>query len=315
MNELTTVERTLRPRRTTSSLLAALAAAVFVAVGCQFLVPPQKAVAQVNQEQPPDFLLQWGSQGSGEGQFDGPAGVAVDSSGNVYVTDFNNHRIQKFTADGEFLAQWGSQGSGEGQLFFPRGVAVDTSGNVYVADPGNSRIQKFGIATADTTPPILKLPEEGITVNAIGADGALVTFEVSATDDTDPNPVVNCSPASRSTFPIGTTTVTCTATDSSGKTASGTFPLTVIGATDQISDLKELVTNLPRLPAGTNTSLQTKLNDALSAANGGDTASACTALKDFISQVSAQQGKKRISAQDAEKLIGEAQRIQAVLGC
>ena len=49
--------------------------------------------------------------------------------------------------------------------------------------------------------------------------------------------------------------------------------------------------------------------------NGGDTASACTALNDFISQVRAQQGKKKISAQDAEELIAEAQRIQAVLGC
>jgi sugar lactone lactonase YvrE len=408
MNELTTTERTLRPRSSASPLLVALAAAVIVAVGLLFLVPLQKAVAQVNQEQPPDFLLQWGSAGtgegqfdvpadvavdssgnvyvadrdnhriqkftadgefllqwgsqgtgegqlffprgvavdssdnvyvadpgneriqkftadgefllqwgsagSGEGQFDNPAGVGVDSSGNVYVTDFNNHRIQKFTADGEFLAQWGSAGSDEGQFSFPVGVAVDSSDNVYVADPGNSRIQKFGIATADTTPPILKLPEEGITVNATGADGALVTFEVSATDDTDPNPVVNCSPASRSTFPIGTTTVTCTATDSSGKTASGTFPVTVIGATGQISDIKVLVTSLA-LPAGIDTSLQAKLNDAFSAANGGDTASACTALKDFISQVRAQQGKKKISAQDAEELIVEAQRIQAVLGC
>ena len=69
------------------------------------------------------------------------------------------------------------------------------------------------------------------------------------------------------------------------------------------------------LPAGTNTSLQAKLNDALSAANGGDTASACTALNDFISQVRAQAGKKKISAQDAEELIAEAQRIQEVLGC
>jgi hypothetical protein len=114
--------------------------------------------------------------------------------------------------------------------------------------------------------------------------------------------------------PIATTTVACTATDSSSNSASGAFTVTVIGATDQISDIKELVTSLPGLPAGTNTSLQTKLNDALSAANGGDTASACTALKDFISQVSAQAGKK-ISAQDADKLIGEAQRIQKVLGC
>jgi hypothetical protein len=93
------------------------------------------------------------------------------------------------------------------------------------------------------------------------------------------------------------------------------FAIYVTTVSDQISDLKELVTSLPGLPAGTNTSLQAKLNDALSAANGGDTASACTALNDFISQVRAQAGKKKISAQDAEELIAEAQRIQEVLGC
>ena len=75
------------------------------------------------------------------------------------------------------------------------------------------------------------------------------------------------------------------------------------------------MTSLPGLPAGTNTALQAKLNDALSAANGGNTASACTALNDFISQVLAQQGKKKISAKDAAELIADAQRIQAVLGC
>ena len=106
----------------------------------------------------------------------------------------------------------------------------------------------------------------------------------------------------------------CTATDSSGNTASASFTVTVKGATDQLSDIKGLVTSLA-LSAGIDTSLQVKLNDALSAANGGDTASACTALNDFISQVRAQAGKKRISAKDAEDLIGEAQRIRAVLGC
>jgi DNA-binding beta-propeller fold protein YncE len=42
------------------------------------------------------FLGKWGSQGTGDGQFDLPAGVAVDGSGNVFVADSDNHRIQKF---------------------------------------------------------------------------------------------------------------------------------------------------------------------------------------------------------------------------
>ena len=90
-----------------------------------------------------EFVLKWGSWGSGDGQFDSPKGVAVDSSGNVYVADTGNSRIQKFTSNGTLLAQWGSEGTGDGQFDHPYGVAVDSSGNVYVADGYNHRIQKF----------------------------------------------------------------------------------------------------------------------------------------------------------------------------
>ena len=67
----------------------------------------------------------------------------MDSSGNVYVADTDNNRIQKFSSSGVFLAKWGSSGSGDGQFNNPWGIAVDSSGNVYVADTGNNRIQKF----------------------------------------------------------------------------------------------------------------------------------------------------------------------------
>ena len=46
------------------------------------------------------FITKWGSDGTADGQFSGPAGVAVDSSGNVYVADLGNNRIQKFTSNG-----------------------------------------------------------------------------------------------------------------------------------------------------------------------------------------------------------------------
>ncbi|MBL8207217.1 MAG: VCBS repeat-containing protein [Blastocatellia bacterium] len=91
-----------------------------------------------------NFLLAWGSLGSGNGQFTQPSGVAVDRAGNVYVSD-NNSRIQKFDSYGNFLLKWGSQGAGIGQFRDPYGVAVDKSDNdnVYVADKTNQRIQKF----------------------------------------------------------------------------------------------------------------------------------------------------------------------------
>ena len=89
------------------------------------------------------FVTKWGANGSDDGQFNGPNGVAVASNGSVYVADVNNHRIQKFTADGVFVTKWGANGSDDGQFRNPGGVAVASNGSVYVADVNNHRIQKF----------------------------------------------------------------------------------------------------------------------------------------------------------------------------
>ncbi len=89
------------------------------------------------------YITQWGSVGAGTGQFAYPFGIAVDSSGNIYVADNNNNRIQKFSSSGAYITQWGSLGAGTGQFNYPFGIAIDTSGNIYVADRNNHRIQKF----------------------------------------------------------------------------------------------------------------------------------------------------------------------------
>ena len=78
-------------------------------------------------------------------------GCCVDSSGNVYVADTYNHRVQKFSSSGVYQTQWGTRGSGDGQFIDPSGVAVDSSGNVYVADYGNNRVQKFAAVSTDFT--------------------------------------------------------------------------------------------------------------------------------------------------------------------
>ncbi len=97
-------------------------------------------------EDSPTFTLKWGTQGIADGQFNRPRGLAMDSSGNLYVADTENHRIQKFSSAGAFISQWGSQGTGNGQFSRPYGIAVDSSGNLYVADTENNRIQKFSSA-------------------------------------------------------------------------------------------------------------------------------------------------------------------------
>jgi DNA-binding beta-propeller fold protein YncE len=84
-----------------------------------------------------------GERGTGPGRFIKPAGLAVDSDGNLYVADSGNHRVQKFDSEGGFVAELGSLGDGQGEFNEPWGLAVDSEGNLYVADTWNNRIQKF----------------------------------------------------------------------------------------------------------------------------------------------------------------------------
>ncbi len=124
----------------------------------------------------------FGTEGSGAGQISAnPEGIAVDQeSGDVYVGDRNNNRVEKFGPEGEFLLAWGwgvadgaveaqtcgpqaapptatcqagIEGTGAGQFgsFGPEGIAVDNSsgpsaGDVYVIDPRDARVEKFGPA-------------------------------------------------------------------------------------------------------------------------------------------------------------------------
>ena len=91
-------------------------------------------VAAAPTEDPPVFLLKWGSWGTAPGQFKYPYGLTTDSQGNVYVADKQNDRIQKFTGNGAFLRQWGGFGHDPGQFDTPTGIAISTDGLVYVSD-------------------------------------------------------------------------------------------------------------------------------------------------------------------------------------
>src|SRR5687767_7501389 len=80
-----------------------------------------------------NFLLKWGTPGSDPGQFLSNRGIALDSAGNVYVTD-SNTRVQKFSSVGVFISQFATGGSSSGAVVSPAGVTVDSAGNIYVTD-------------------------------------------------------------------------------------------------------------------------------------------------------------------------------------
>ena len=95
-------------------------------------------------EDPPVFLLKWGTPGNGPGQFNTPNDLAVDVNGNVFVTDSGNDRVEKFTGDGAFVKEvGGTSTTGQGGFRTPMGIAIDPAGNVYVGDLLNSLIQVF----------------------------------------------------------------------------------------------------------------------------------------------------------------------------
>ena len=84
-----------------------------------------------------------GTPGAEPGEFGAPEAVALDGSGNVFVSEFFGNRVQKFTPSGGFITQWGSPGAGNGQFARPVGLAVNSFGEVYVADRDNNRVQRF----------------------------------------------------------------------------------------------------------------------------------------------------------------------------
>ena len=108
-----------------------------------------------------------GTKGDGNGQLDQPWGLAVNSTGYVFVTEVWNNRISVFDEDGNFknhFADNGKRGSGsastgcyrshfevrngdpctnDGHLNQPKDIELDSSGNIWVLDMGNQRIQKF----------------------------------------------------------------------------------------------------------------------------------------------------------------------------
>ena len=114
---------------------------------------------------------------------------------------------------------------------------------------GNVALMNFTITVVDTTPPAVTVPAN-VTLQATSPAGAVYSFTASALDTVDGALTPSCTPASGSTFAIGTTTVTCSATDNSGNAGSRSFTVAVV---DTVKPVLLVPANIATLvtPGGT----------------------------------------------------------------
>jgi uncharacterized metal-binding protein len=232
------------------------------------------------------------------------AGVAVDGNGNVYVSSYEGNYLDELSGcPTNCLSQviLNTQ-----PLLF--GVATDPHGDVYVAPTNPGVIIELPAYQDDDL--AISTPSN-ITSPATSPRGASVTYALTVTDEGGETPSTNCDHTPGSVFPIGTTTVNCSASDpdDTNSPASTSFTVTVKGAADQMSDLAGAVRGV-----GPGTSLSDKVVAAQTELANGYIGDTCSTLRAFVNEVNAQTAKS-VPAILAGQLVAVTQRILAVLSC
>jgi HYR domain len=178
---------------------------------------------------------------------------------------------------------------------------------------GLTATASFVVTFVDTTAPVMEL--RPINAMPSGPDGTRLGWDTHPTDNADWYPTVVCEPESFSdfVFPIGDTTVTCTATDDSGNSSSGTFVVHVFSVSELLQQTKSYLDQLGVEPA-LRRSLSADLDAAAKAADKGNDAGTCSALTDYENHVRAQSGKK-LSKETADALLADAAGIRAIVPC
>ncbi len=134
--------------------------------GEMFIVDPSLDKVKVYNAEG-DFIRQFGTSGTGPGQFAKPVEIDVDSQGVVWVGDEQTDRVQAFTASGDYLAGFGGSGTGTEQLDLKeRSGIVANLGRVWVADAGNNRLEEWAGGNYEASnEPVLTEDDPQLEVN------------------------------------------------------------------------------------------------------------------------------------------------------
>ncbi|MGN6475515.1 MAG: HYR domain-containing protein, partial [Mycobacteriales bacterium] len=128
---------------------------------------------------------------------------------------------------------------------------------------GNTGSSSFNVTVQDTTAPVVTVPSD-ITAEATSAAGAVVTYASSATDAVSGSPATTCDTPSGSTFPLGTTKVTCSATDGAGNTGSSSFNVTVQDTTAPVVTVPSDISTQATSASGAVVTFTSSATDAVS---------------------------------------------------
>jgi hypothetical protein len=167
---------------------------------------------------------------------------------------------------------------------------------------GNVEAPQTVVVRIDDTAPLITTPGD-ITVDATSSQGASVSYSATVWDAVDPQPAIDCTPASGSLFAIGVTKVTCTALDEAGNTSTATFDVTVRSALEMTGELPS--------PGSASGALVSNVQRQI---ERGNTHAAIALLEAYINVVSSPSAHRDLTQAQIDAAIALARQIIAVLG-